>query len=143
MQGSVYNDPEDPMNPGFAKYPSKGTIRNDMGAYGGPLRRILSNSPIGIRTTDTQLPSRYVLHQNYPNPFNPTTKIKFELPKSAFTKIFIYDVLGREVADLVNKQLKQGTYEVEWYAVSFSSGVYFYELVTDNYTETKKMVLVK
>ncbi len=100
-------------------------------------------SPIGIINITTSVPSQYKLSQNYPNPFNPVTKIRFALPKSSFAKIVIYDLLGREVETLVNEQLNSGTYEVDWYASKYSSGVYFYKLETEGFVEIKKMVLIK
>lgn len=145
---TIYNDPEDPLNPGFAKWPSKGTIRNDMGAYGGPLRRILSNTPIGIRQTGFQVPSRFVLYQNYPNPFNPNTKIRFEVPsvgayRNTPLQIIVYDILGKEVEMLINEQMQPGSYEAEWNGSNYTSGVYFYKLTVCDFTEVKKMILVK
>ncbi len=99
--------------------------------------------PISIET-----PNHFSLSQNYPNPFNPTTKIKFSLPRPSeggerAVRLEIYDILGREVTTLVNEQLKPGTYEVRWDASNEPSGVYYYKLITDVYTETKKMMLVK
>jgi Secretion system C-terminal sorting domain len=98
--------------------------------------------------TETQpssdmFPESFSLQQNYPNPFNPITRIKFEIPNSSNTKIMIYDVLGKLVTSLVNKQLKPGSYEVEWDGSWYASGVYFYSLVTDEFVETKRMVLIK
>jgi len=98
---------------------------------------------IGIQTASTEIPGYFILKQNYPNPFNPQTKIKFDVPKASFTKLIIYDLLGREVATLVNEELRPGTYEADWDASSFSSGVYFYKIVSGEFTETKKMVLMK
>jgi hypothetical protein len=88
---------------------------------------------------------KYLLSQNYPNPFNPVTKISFSIPagNSRNTMLVIYDVMGREVAVLVNGELKTGTYEAEWNAVNVPSGVYFYKLTTGSFTETKKMSLIK
>ena len=105
-------------------------------------------APIGIEPISSEIPNQFVLHQNYPNPFNPTTKIKFDIPPSKgasgmITRLAIYDALGREVAVLVNEQLSPGTYEVIWDASSYPSGVYFYKLIAQGYSETKKMVLVK
>ncbi len=91
----------------------------------------------------TEIPNQFSLSQNYPNPFNPTTKIRFALPKSSFATLVVYDALGREVAILVNEQLNAGTYEAYWNADRFSSGVYYYKLIAGDFTETKKMVLVK
>jgi hypothetical protein len=83
------------------------------------------------------------LSQNYPNPFNPQTKIKFAVPKASFIKLIIYDLLGREVTTLVNEELRPGTYEADWDGSNYSSGVHFYKIIAGDYTETKKMVLMK
>ena len=107
--------------------------------------------PTGIKTISEIEPDKYSLSQNYPNPFNPTTKIKFQVPlnkgggfsRGLFTRLTIYDLLGHEIATLVNQQLKPGTYEVEWDGTNYPSGVYFYRLTASDYNETKKMVLVK
>ncbi len=104
--------------------------------------------PLGIQTVSNEVPERFSLSQNFPNPFNPTTKIKFELSSTsatsvAQTSLSVYDVLGREVEILVNEDLAPGTYEVEWDASGFSSGVYCYQLTTGDFSETRKMLLVK
>ena len=88
-------------------------------------------------------PDRFILEQNYPNPFNPSTTIKFSLPSSGYTTLKIYNSLGQEVAVLINKELTTGTSEVEWNASSLPSGIYFYQLKTDGFVETKKMILMK
>jgi hypothetical protein len=150
----IYNDPEDPQNTGFAKYPSRGTLRNDIGAYGGPLTRILSNLLIGIKEISSSTPINFVLYQNYPNPFNPVTKIKFELAvtphsplergqRGVMVRLAIYDIVGKEIELAVSQQLRPGTYEVEWDGSKYTSGVYFYKLIADGFSVTKKMVLVK
>jgi hypothetical protein len=97
----------------------------------------------GVNNISGSIPKSYNLYQNYPNPFNPSTKIKFDLPKSSSAKLVIYDILGREVAILVNEQLKPGNYNIEWNASNFPSGVYFYKLVAGDYVEVKKMILIK
>jgi len=99
--------------------------------------------PIGIEPISTEMPASFSLYQNYPNPFNPTTNIRFDIQKTGFINIKIFDVLGREISTLVNEQLKPGTYEVDWDGSGFTSGVYFYKLSTESYTETKKMMLIK
>lgn len=91
---------------------------------------------------------RSSLSQNYPNPFNPQTKIKFDVPanvkgQTSNVKLVIYDLLGREVTTLVNEELKPGTYEADWDGSNFSSGVYFYKIISGDFVETKKMVLMK
>ena len=98
---------------------------------------------IGIEPISSITPSNFMLHQNYPNPFNPTTKIKFESPKSSFVKLVVYDILGREVVKLVNEKLTAGSYETEWNASAYPSGVYFYKLTTNDFSEVKKMLFIK
>ena len=103
---------------------------------------------IGVNPLYNNIPDKYILYQNYPNPFNPATKIKFEIPyevrneKSKVT-IVVYDVLGKQVAVLIDEKLSLGTYEVNWDASNYPSGVYFYSLITDDFSITKKMVLLK
>jgi hypothetical protein len=125
------------------------------------------SQPIGIQPISTEVPSQYFLFQNYPNPFNPVTKIKFDIPTplnppeggTQDVKLVVYDVLGREVASLIprggQEGLNPGTYEVEWDASNYPSGVYFYRLIVTDasspqanllsiiFSETKKMVLIK
>jgi hypothetical protein len=92
---------------------------------------------------NSELPEKFNLYQNYPNPFNPSTTIKFSLPSSSYATLKIYNALGEEIAVLVNKELTTGTYEIEWDASDLPSGIYFYQLKTDGYVETKKMILMK
>jgi hypothetical protein len=98
---------------------------------------------IGINTISTQVPDGFSLSQNYPNPFNPTTKIKFAVPTAGLVTLKMYDVLGKEVSVLVNKQMSAGTFEYEFNALGLTSGVYFYRLESGNFVDTKKLVLVK
>jgi hypothetical protein len=88
-------------------------------------------------------PSVFSLSQNYPNPFNPSTAINYQLPANSFVTLKIYDVLGNQVAALVNEQKPAGVYEVEFNASEFGSGVYFYRLQAGIFVETKKMVLLR
>ncbi len=90
-----------------------------------------------------RLPTVYALIQNFPNPFNPTTQIRFEIPVSGFVSLKVFDVLGREVATLVNEKKSPGVYNVEWNASNVSSGVYFYRLSAGSFVETKKMILMR
>jgi hypothetical protein len=92
---------------------------------------------------NSELADKYSLSQNYPNPFNPETKIQFSIPKNGFVKIIVYDLLGREVNELVNEFKQQGSYGVSFNGANLSSGIYFYKLITDDFVETKKMILVK
>jgi len=138
-----YNDLPDPNNGTLAKYPSRGGLRNDMGAYGGPLARLLTNQLIGIPNIGSETPVNYSLYQNYPNPFNPNTNITFDLPKGEFTSLKVFDILGREVSVLVNEFKQQGRYSINFNAFELSSGIYFYSLQSGNITITKKMILSK
>ena len=85
----------------------------------------------------------FTLYQNYPNSFNPTTNIEFQIAEFGFVKIKVYDILGNEIATLVNEQKPAGIYEIEFNARNLPSGIYFYQLKAGNYIETKKMVLIK
>lgn len=107
-------------------------------------RRPLSD--FGI-TTDVkksdEVPTDFALEQNYPNPFNPTTTISFSLPKQSSVSLKVYDVIGKEVAEIVNAEKSAGSYEVDFNGEHLSSGIYFYTLRTDNSVLTKKMMLIK
>jgi hypothetical protein len=88
-------------------------------------------------------PCSFTLYQNYPNPFNPTTTIRFDISNNTHVTLNIYDVLGREVKNLIDDNLSTGGYKLNWNGTEFNSGVYFYKLETDNYSETRSMVLVR
>jgi len=119
------------------------------GNYGTILRTTDAGGEfVNINNIGSEVLNTFSLFQNYPNPFNPVTKIKFDVPavgnsRDRSVKLIIYDVLGREVAMLVNEQLKPGSYEVEWDGSNFASGIYFYQLVTGDFVQTKRMVLIK
>jgi len=117
-----------------------------------------TNTFVGINQINSEIPKTFELSQNYPNPFNPVTRIKFQIPLSrgvpegrgVLTQLSIYDALGKEVAVLVNQNLQPGTYEADWDASAYPSGVYYYKLEVSpstgsgrGFTETKKMVLIK
>ncbi|MCB0727512.1 MAG: S8 family serine peptidase [Ignavibacteriae bacterium] len=101
------------------------------------------NTVLGITNFNSQIPDEYSLSQNYPNPFNPSTNIKFSLKQSGFTSLKIYNMLGKEVSKLVNANLQAGSYEYNWDASAFTSGIYFYKLESEGFAETKRMLLVK
>jgi hypothetical protein len=90
----------------------------------------------------TNQPLTFNLEQNYPNPFNPTTTIKFSIPKQSYVTLKVYDILGREVATLINEEKLAGNYEVK-FNKQLSSGIYFYQLKAGNFTATKKLLLLK
>lgn len=98
---------------------------------------------VDIHPIYNEIPSQFSLSQNYPNPFNPTTHFEFQIASFGLVKLTIYDILGREIATLVNDQLQPGTYEVAWDASNYPSGVYYYKLKADDFSETKKMILMK
>ena len=89
------------------------------------------------------VPKEFMLYQNYPNPFNPETLIKFTVPKKSFVSLIVYDILGKEVARLINEELIPGEYNVEFNAASLSTGIYIYRLITDNNIFKKKMLFIK
>ena len=152
-------------------YTTNGGINwlNTNGIISGRLNRVkINNSPVGYtagsnqtmyRTTNAGgltgitfdpevTPSKYSLSQNYPNPFNPVTKIKFSVPLvngeiNRMVQLKIYDIMGREVQTLVNESLQPGTYEVTFNGLNLNSGVYFYRITSENFSETKSMLLIK
>ncbi|MBS1513782.1 MAG: T9SS type A sorting domain-containing protein [Bacteroidetes bacterium] len=109
----------------------------------GAVYRLLKSSVIGINNISSEVPSKYSLSQNYPNPFNPVTNIEFSLPEKSFVKLSVYDISGRQVAQLVNENLSAGTFKYDFNAENLTSGTYFYKLETDKFSETKKMILLK
>ncbi len=90
-----------------------------------------------------EIPSAYQLYQNYPNPFNPSTTIEYSLPEEGFVKLAVYNMLGEEVATIVNANQKAGRYEVNFSTTGLSSGVYIYRIETANYTTSRKLMLMK
>jgi len=89
------------------------------------------------------IPHKFSLEQNYPNPFNPSTEIEFSTQKESLVKLLVYDVLGREIDLLVNENKKAGKYKIIFDGSDYNSGVYFYKLQAGEYTETRKMILLK
>jgi len=119
-----------------------------IGSNGSILKTNTGGISIGLETQGSIIPNKFNLSQNYPNPFNPQTKIKFAVPsnvkgQTSNVKLVIYDLLGREVTTLVNEELKPGIYEADWDGSNYSSGVYFYKIISKGFVETKKMVLMK
>lgn len=104
---------------------------------------IITYNPIGIKPISSDVPKSYELYQNYPNPFNPSTTIEFDIPRSTNVKLFVYDVLGRIVQMLVNENVKAGSYKVNFEKNNISSGIYFYKLVTDDLSISKKLMVIQ
>lgn len=107
-------------------------------AYMRPLSEVTS-----IEYEDLKIVAGHLLQQNYPNPFNPQTKISWQSPVASHQTLKVYDVLGNEVASLINEFKNAGSYEVDFNASKFSSGIYFYQLKAGDFVETKKMILMK
>jgi hypothetical protein len=140
------NDWEDTDNPGFPLPPALGTLRNDMGAYGGNQYKSMPYMSMlisGIEDENGTIPNKFTLNQNYPNPFNPTTTISYFISKPATTSLKVYDILGKEVKTLVNEYQTIGSYKIELDASSLSSGVYFYKLQSGSFSNTRKMILLR
>jgi hypothetical protein len=98
---------------------------------------------IGISNISNEIPKEYKLYQNFPNPFNPTTTINFDIIKQGIVKIVLYDILGKEVDIIVNENIQPGKYKIEFNGVNLASGLYFYRITTPEFTDIKKMLLVK
>jgi len=114
-------------------------------AYKGVAESDYSNE-VSITITSVEeegLPTEYSISQNYPNPFNPTTKLKFGLPQSSKTKLIVYDLLGRELKTLINSELEAGYHEINFDATNLPSGVYLYRIQSEDFIQTKKMILMK
>lgn len=111
----------------------------------GPWSEVWSFStiPVGIKKINTSIPEKYNLHQNFPNPFNPSTTIRFDIPKSSYTKIIVYNSLGKIVSELVNGKLDAGSYEVNWSPQNISSGIYLYRIEMEEFADVKKMLYIK
>ncbi|MBS1493469.1 MAG: immune inhibitor A [Bacteroidetes bacterium] len=97
----------------------------------------------GVSQIGTEVPDRFSLKQNYPNPFNPVTKINYDLPKAGFVTLKVYDVTGKVVANLIRSEQKAGRYSIDFIANEFPSGTYFYKLEAGDFSEVKRMVLIK
>lgn len=118
--------------------------------FNGRILKTTNGGVTWLNPVSTEVPLSFALEQNYPNPFNPVTKIRFEIASQRANvksetevKLIIYDILGCEAAILINEHLKPGTYEAEWDAANSPAGIYYYRLSTGEFSETKKMILLK
>jgi parallel beta-helix repeat protein len=141
----MYNDPADPTRPGYALFPALGTVRNDMGAYGGPHATCLDAvTSVDDEKSDNSTRSLiYSLHQNYPNPFNPSTTICFQVTKPSKVSLVVFDMMGREVERLVDGNPGPGEYKAVFDGKDLPSGVYFYRLQGEGFSQTRKLTLLK
>ena len=103
----------------------------------------IDTNSVSISQISSFIPTEYKIYQNYPNPFNPSTKIKFDVPKLSDVKLTVYDISGKEMEVLINNKLSPGSYEFKWDASNLSSGVYFYRIQSQDFIETKRMLLIK
>lgn len=135
----VYNPDLTPLTPYWWRVRAK----NENGW--GPAAAFFkfTTDQVSALTQISEIPTVYDLYQNYPNPFNPTTKIKFDIPQDGFVSLKVYDITGREVAQLVNSNLEAARYEVEWNGSQFSSGVYFFRIQAGDFVKVQKMMLTK
>jgi photosystem II stability/assembly factor-like uncharacterized protein len=118
------------------------------GTYGRSMYKIDLNAIPTLIESSNQVVEEFKLEQNYPNPFNPSTKIRYSIPSVGasfmkFVQLKVYDVLGNEMVTLVNEEKPAGTYEVNFNPTGFTSGIYFYKLIAGNFSQTKKMILLK
>jgi hypothetical protein len=119
--------------------PNTGTI---VGAD-GIILRTTTGGTTDVNDLMNQVPNRFALEQNYPNPFNPSTTIKYDLPKTSYVKLIMFDALGKQVRTLVNEEKSAGSYIVELNASNLPSGVYFYRIQTGDFIQTKKLILMR
>ncbi len=124
--------------------PVSGPVFIDLSAYEAKVF-YLGEVPVSVEEGETEnfIIDEFKLNQNYPNPFNPTTTISFQIPNNEFVTLKIYDVIGREVTTLVNKEMQKGRYDINFDASKITSGIYFYRIKAGNFLETKKLVLMK
>lgn len=135
-------------NDGFdSVYPIKSLMLKNSyiyaATYGNGIWKRSLSEIIGIKNNSSNFPDKCILFQNYPNPFNPSTNIKYQVKDSRLVTLKVFDVLGKEIATMVDEKQSPGTYEVSYDATSLTSGVYYYTLTSGDFKETKKMLLIK
>jgi len=118
-------------------------LETNIGEYNIRIEGLIIDSTASAVTEESSLPMEYSLSQSHPNPFNPSTQITYSIPKTIDVTLKVYDVIGREIAVLVNERKPAGEYSVTWDAVGIPTGVYFYRIVAGEYIETKKMVVIR
>ncbi len=147
------------LDPGPNYPPSIGSYGRTLGAYfkgmiddiriygraltPGEIDDLYNEGTSSVELLNNIIPEEFILNQNYPNPFNPSTTISFSIPEASFISLKIFNSLGEEVETLVSKDLNAGNYKYDWNAESLTSGVYFYKLQSENFIQTKKMILLK
>lgn len=118
---------------------------NSPDSVGNVVMRILNPLPMGINETSGEAPEGFFLYQNYPNPFNPNTDIRYSLIENGLVTLKLYDVRGQEIATLVNEVQSRGNHNYQFSTVNYqlSSGIYYYKLEAGNFSEVRKMILLK
>lgn len=151
----MYNDPESIFFPGHAQLPARGTVRNDIGAYGGPgaagwwnflnFAKELQTAPLEEEPAAAEIDNqeKSIQIDQYPNPFNSQTTFQFELPSDGFVSLKIYNVLGQEVANLVSQRMSAGSHTYVWNANNVASGIYVYRLEVNGKIYQNKLILMK
>ena len=125
------------------QWPS-GIIQNVEGININQYNEVVEDTNLGsVNLEPDQSPTDYNLFQNYPNPFNPSTNIKWHSPESGYQSLKVFDLLGKEVATLINEFKPEGDYELTWTPEDIPSGIYFYSLTVGSFHETRKMILLK
>ncbi len=119
------------------------SIEVDLDGNGTTDETIHPTTVTSAKRVPIKIPTDYKLYQNYPNPFNPSTRISYSIPKASFVTLKVFDTLGKEITTLVNEQKSTGYYKIDFDASSLSNGIYFYTLQTGEYSETKRMILLK
>jgi hypothetical protein len=119
------------------------TLTNTVTNPTRPNIQLTMNLAMGVNNNNTGTPKEFALFQNYPNPFNPVTKIRYELPIAGFASLKVYNMLGMEVATIVNEEKKAGRYIVDFDGTNLASGVYFFKFQVANFVQTRKMILLK
>lgn len=138
------NDVEDPANSGFALWPSQGTTRNDIGVTGGPRAALIDTSWVWITPyTPYTSPNAFTLGSPYPNPFNPVTRIPFTLLRPMVVHLSIHNLLGQEVAVLVDRFIPAGLHQVSWHPKKSANGIYIVSLASGSLSETRSITLLK
>ena len=112
-------------------------------SWSGKILKTTDGGATYVSNINSNVPDEYKLYQNYPNPFNPSTNIKFQLHESGFVTLKVYDAMGKEIRTLLNEKMDAGEYETTFNAEGISSGIYFYKIQSGDFSETRKMLLVK
>ena len=141
---SFYNDPHDPANPGFALWPAQGGLRNDIGFTGGPQAALLDTNWSAVPNWEPRIhPQAFTLGAPWPNPFNPVARIPYALLRPMPVRLSVHNLLGQEVAVLVDGVMPAGTHQVAFRSGRLASGLYFVTLDAGGRAETRTVALLR